>query len=457
MRELLNKARARAIRHLVLDKGALALTIGMGGFVLLLLAGTQVLDWYWPVLLAAVSLGIGVYQIRNRIPTRYELAQRIDHRMVLADSLSTAVYFSEHPKPGFEAICAAQFRAAEGLAGTVNLEQALPLKQSRYVVPAAVLLAAAVSLFGVRYFMMGSLDLSSSLMGMAVDTFFSSPPEEIAAKSARPDLRPRGFDPTQPDAPASEEPQQLPPDAEKGKELTDSKTSQENATGDQGDEQGEEGDSESSQDGPQDSNKQPDKSGSEGEDNGGNDSQSQEQRNMFDKLRDAMNNLLNKANSNGSKQKSGQGDAKQKGEKSEKGEQSDENQSGDEQQADANQQGEQSNDSQGKQSQAAGQKQPNQDPSAAGQQEGKKTIEEALAEEAMGKVSEILIERSAAVSGEMTIEVGQTKQQLRTAMTQQKAGHTDPGGEIHRDQVPLADQTFVERYFQEIRKAPAKK
>jgi hypothetical protein len=56
----------------------------------------------------------------------------------------------------------------------------------------------------------------------------------------------------------------------------------------------------------------------------------------------------------------------------------------------------------------------------------------------------------------MLVEVGTTDQQLKTAMTQQKAGHTDAGGEIHRDQVPLAYQTFVERYFQEVRKTPAK-
>ena len=70
----------------------------------------------------------------------------------------------------------------------------------------------------------------------------------------------------------------------------------------------------------------------------------------------------------------------------------------------------------------------------------------------MGKVSELLGQRSQSLTGEVMVEVGQTQQQLKTALTQQKAGHTDAGGEIHRDQVPLAYQTFVERYFQEVRK-----
>lgn len=460
MKDLLSKARARVIRHLVLDKGALALTIGMGGFILLLLAGTQVLNWYWPVLLAAVSLGIGIYQLRSRIPTRYQLAQRIDNRMALADSLSTAVYFSEHPKPGFEAICAAQFHAAEGIAGTVSLEQALPLTRSRYLVPSLALLAAAASLFVVRYMMTGTLDLNGSMMEMAVDTFFSSPAEEAVAKATRPDLGPRSFDPSQPDTP-SDDPQQPPPDAEKGKELlTDTQQSQENGTGDKAGEQGEESDNQNSNDNssPQDSNKQQNQSGHEGEDKGEADSQGQDERSMLDKLRDAVNNLMNKTNSNESKQQAGKGDAKQKGQKSDKAGKSDDNQQGEgDQQTDATDQGDQGKDPQGKQSQAPGQKQSDQAASGAGQEDGKKAIEDAKAQEAMGKINEILTERSAAISGEMMIEVGQTKQQLRTEMTQQQAGHTDAGGEIHRDRVPLADQTFVERYFQEIRKTTPKK
>jgi hypothetical protein len=162
VKQLLDQARKRVISHLVLDKGALALTIGMGGVVLLLLAGTQILNWYWPVILAAASLGVGIYQLRKFVPSRYELAQRIDRRMALADSLSTAVYFSENPKPGLESVCAVQAKAADSLASGVSLEQALPLTRSRFVVPAAILFVAASGLFFTRYLMTGSLDLRRS-------------------------------------------------------------------------------------------------------------------------------------------------------------------------------------------------------------------------------------------------------------------------------------------------------
>jgi hypothetical protein len=462
VKQLLAQARKRVISHLLLDKGALAVTIGMGGVVLLLLAGTQILNWYWPVILAVVSLGVGIYQLRRFIPSQYELAQRIDRKMSLADSLSTAVYFSEHPRPGLESVCAIQAKAADSLATGVNLEQALPLARSRYVVPAAILFVAASGLFFTRYLMTGSLDLRSSLIEMVVDNFFTSPAEEAAAKAARPDLRPRAFDPTQPNNPGEEQvPLDTPPEDQKGNDLKSSAPSE--AKGDQGTKAGdsaaenqekEEGDS--SKDGaPQ--NKQSDQQKGGNDEKGQSSPQGQDQRSMMDKLRDAVNNLMNKMNSEPQKgqQKGGekqQGKSKEKGDKSQdKGEKAD-----GEPQSESDQNGDQSDPKDAKQSNAPGQK-PQQDAkSGAGQDEGKKDIESAKALEAMGAISELLGERSAAISGDMLVEVGNTKQQLKTAMTQQKQGHTDAGGEIHRDQVPLAYQTFVDRYFQEVRKTPAK-
>ena len=70
----------------------------------------------------------------------------------------------------------------------------------------------------------------------------------------------------------------------------------------------------------------------------------------------------------------------------------------------------------------------------------------------MGKLSELIGQRANEVTGQVMIEVGNTKQSLRTAFTQQQAGHAEAGGEIHRDEVPLMYQQFVERYFEEVRK-----
>jgi hypothetical protein len=427
----------------------------MGGVVLLLLAGTQILDWYWPVLLAAVSLGVGIYQLRKNVPSTYQIAQRIDQRMELSDALSTAAYFAEHPKPGYEAVCAMQMQQAEVLASGVNLQQALPLERSRYLIPAAVLLALGSSLFVARYALTGSLDLRQSLIEAVVDTFFSSPEEKLAAQQKRVDQRAKMADPSQG---SPEEQPQLPPDAEKGSELKQDQKSQANVgdqSQDSNDQQGEdEGDS--SKNGAPKDQKGTKENEREGEDKGDSAPQSEDNRSMLDKLRDAVNNLMNKMNQNEGQQSSGKGKEKQKG-KQDKGNK-DKGQKGDDKgdsetgEAQSSQEGDQNDKQNAKKTDAPGQKPSEGAQSGAGDNEGKKDIENAKALEAMGKVSELLGQRSAAISGDMMVEVGQTQQQLKTALTQQKAGHTDAGGEIHRDQVPLAYQTFVERYFQEVRK-----
>jgi hypothetical protein len=52
------------------------------------------------------------------------------------------------------------------------------------------------------------------------------------------------------------------------------------------------------------------------------------------------------------------------------------------------------------------------------------------------------------------VEVGSSKQQLKTPWAQRQASHVEAGSEIHRDEVPLMYQQFVQQYFEEIRKSP---
>ena len=76
----------------------------------------------------------------------------------------------------------------------------------------------------------------------------------------------------------------------------------------------------------------------------------------------------------------------------------------------------------------------------------------------MGKISEILGKRSANLTGEATVEVQSTSQQIRTQYAQRSSQHTQGGAEISRDEVPVALQSYVEQYFEQIRKQqPPKK
>jgi hypothetical protein len=100
--------------------------------------------------------------------------------------------------------------------------------------------------------------------------------------------------------------------------------------------------------------------------------------------------------------------------------------------------------------------------SGIGSQDGDKAIKNAEQLAAMGKISEILGKRSANLTGEATVEVQNTSQQLRTPYAKEAAQHTQAGAEIRRDEVPVALQPMVQQYFETIRKqappaTPAKK
>jgi len=97
--------------------------------------------------------------------------------------------------------------------------------------------------------------------------------------------------------------------------------------------------------------------------------------------------------------------------------------------------------------------------SGVGKADGDKSIKDAQQLQAMGKISEILGKRAKDIAGEVMVEVNGGKQQLRTQYTNSTAKHTESGGEIHRDEVPLHHQHYVQQYFEEVRKqaAPAKK
>jgi hypothetical protein len=56
------------------------------------------------------------------------------------------------------------------------------------------------------------------------------------------------------------------------------------------------------------------------------------------------------------------------------------------------------------------------------------------------------------------VEVKSTSQTLRTPYAQRGAQHSQNGAEINRDEVPVALQSYVEHYFEQLRKqTPAKK
>src|SRR5262249_28244633 len=134
-------------------------------FILLLLVGTQILNWQWTVSIPLAALAIGLYRVRARLPKPYAVAQIIDRRLSLADSLSTALFFSQPDAPahGSAEVRRLQFERAEALAANVDVRHAIPYTMPRSAYAMAALALVASSLFALRYGLTRRLDLRPPL------------------------------------------------------------------------------------------------------------------------------------------------------------------------------------------------------------------------------------------------------------------------------------------------------
>jgi len=482
LEHFLRRARRRHLLQAVLEQAALAACAAVATLLLLLILGTQILNWYWPVLLFVAALVVGGVRLRRRIPGMYGLAQAIDTRLAFRDSLSTAYHFRGAGDSGAVAL---QRREAERLAADADLAFAVPARAPRSLYLLAGLFAAAATLFAMRYLVTRSLDLRAPIAQLHLDSF--DEPKAVAnnRKSAVQErleeqlkqlgmgLDPVDEHPGLQDPPIAPEGVVATPD---GKAPIDSaqKAEGNGTNGDMGP-SGPEGDEKSQAAGNQPGGKDGapmdlpglnlnGKKGNEPSANR-NGAQNGQQSSMLDKMRDAMANLMAKLNlkppapqgqqgsnngqSNGNQMGAGQkgaSQAKTKGEGREQGSPNGESDS---------ESGEQAQAGAGKGNERGGDKPGGQDSKTGmGKQDGNKDLVDAEQLAAMGKISEIIGKRSAQLTGEMTVEVPSGKQQLKTAYTRKHAAHGDTGGEISREEIPLQLQPYVQRYFEEIHKLP---
>ena len=489
--ELIGQARRRTLSGLLFEQLSFALALAFGAGILLVLLGTQIFNWYWPVLLFAVALGYGYTRFRQQVPSNYALARRLDERLALPDTLSTAFHFTEASAPCEEA---RQWlgRTAEAAARGVDAAATLPFEIKRVTYVAALILAGFVGLIGVRYGLQQRLDLASPMVPGLVDLFGSGNTQLAELRKNPFSQAPMPNNPLNPESPnnAGEDPKEqaeaqgeAPKDVlktigvpdvdnqgaepfkgEKGKE-EEGEGPGEGEKGQPGDQKeggaSKDGGSSESKDGSQKNESAPNAKNQNGEKNS-----------MLDKMRDAFSNLMNKMKpepkggeqqaKNGKKDAS-EGEGKQgdkQGQKGEKGQQGKQN----DQQAQADQASDQQGEGEGKQQTAQGKggsdsnsAQPNNDPkSGTGAQDGQKDVKLAAQMEAMGKLSEIIGKRAEKQSGEVMVEVNSSKsQQLRTAYSSKTGTYTNSGGEIHRDEVPLLYQDYVQHYFEQVRRPAA--
>jgi hypothetical protein len=474
----------RRLLVIAVERTAIAAAIVLAALVLLLLVGTQVLDWPWLLFLAVVGLGIAGYQVRQRLLGHYRVAQLLDGRLQLADSLSTAWYLRTRPGQLTSPVAEYQLQGAETAAETVNVAEAFPFTGRRLWSIAGALALVAASLFGVRYFVTKSLSLQPSLIPFQLSDVFErndkdSEETERQREQAKGDDSPRSQKSTpkaegqkdakdpqraeQPPMPQGNTPGAAGQDPNNPAQMRDTKQSPDDQA-----KQHAEGASATAQE------KSGDKQGEDGEKQSGSEKQSNEEsannpksaNGLIDKMKDALSSLAAKMrpNSQGKQQSNEQKSGEEKsGGDQKSGSQDQSNapenasasqQASEEQQASAGQQGktqEMGKAGQGKSNSQEQDKSKSDSKSGVGSQDGDKSTKDADQLKAMGKLAEIIGKRSASATGDVMVENPSGKQRLQTEYSQRLGQHSDLGGEINRDEVPLMYQRYVREYMAKVR------
>lgn len=477
--ELIRRARRRRLSNLLLAQVVEAACLAEGGFILLLVAGSQALDWRWLGLLLGTGAAFSATRLRRRIPAPYSVAQEIDRRLELHDTVSTAFFFGETGgRKVSEDVVRAQRAQAEALAARIGPAEAAPYAAPRSLYAMAALGLFATGLFGVRYGIRHSLDLRPPLVSLVFDAFRPPSAEQARRKKDPKDnrfddlLKQMGLSLDSEGEKVAADQQAAVTGTVSGDKLPKGVTplsipSKEQADRSTG--QSEDGDSDDSS-GSSTPLSPPNRSGADQKSAANRQSsETPENNSLLDKFRDAMNNLLSRlktqpkgddarqtasaqqGRAEAGQQKKGagprgdlsegkqrgegagkeEGQGKEEGEGAPKGDRGPGKRSGGDTEQQAAKEGK----------------------SGIGKEDGAKELRAAEQLAAMGKISEILGKRSQELTGEMMVEVNAGKQQaLRTEYSRQEASHAEAGGEIHRDEIPLALQNYVRQYFEQVHK-----
>jgi len=453
LQELLAAARQRAFHHVFVRELLLALAVGFGVAALILLAGSGNIAWIWVPIAAAATLLVRLILENRKRPSEYAIAQEVDDRLKLADTLSTAAYFAAPQKnPSVDpAVRDLQRARAEEAARSVDLKQALPMRRPVTLVPAAIMALMVSGVFLVRFTATGSFDTRTSLVEGPLKALLQ-PTEKQAHAEKKPGegVEPGNGEDTNKDFDKNRdyagEPEAQQEETAENPETPDAQ---------KGDQQKSDGKGETVSKESQDQQQQNSQNMQDSEQQTSQDGQQQES--LMDKLKDAMSDLMNKVKPSSNKQngKNGKKGDKQPGEKQDQSADNDDKNPGDNADSENHNRGNEM-DSSGVS--AEGQKDDNEH-SGVGSEEGDKSARQAEALKAMGKISELFGKRAENVQGAVMIEVGSTRQQLKTPLSQRNAAHVEAGSEIHRDEVPLEYQQFVQQYFDQVRRnspAPSK-
>ncbi len=486
VRQVIEKAFRRRSLVLVVEHSAVALAAVLGGLILLLLLGTQIFDGRWLLLLALAGGLVMFLRVRGRLLSRYRVAQLVDRRLQLHDSLSTAWFLLQRPATG--GLAQAQIARAEQTAENVKPAVVFPFVWRRAWSIAGALFAVAFGLFALRYLVTSSLSLKQALVPLS----FPLPAdlleriESLAGrnsvdhanqlKAALPGSRREisdGSNPSDRDANRAESA------GKSGAGNNEQRSSNSQDHPREGARPSQSADRAGSPDQAQSPAAEKQKSDQASNGRPSSDNQSapkdpsqehgpQNTSSLMDRMKDALSGLMAKMRQNegelknnerSPQQKSGDQTAESRsrsGQTQQNSRNSQESDGQNRQQSALGQQAAQASEklpaTQSHASDASANRKGADSQSGIGRQDGEKSLKEAEQLRAMGKLDEIIGKRSASLTGDMTVETRSGHQALQTQYSGRIANHADLGGEIDRDEVPVALQQYVREYMEQVRK-----
>lgn len=461
---LISRARRRLICNAIAAEGARALTVTVALLILLLLLGTDILGWRWLVAMPAATLAAGAYLASRRIPGPYLTARIVDTRLRLADTLSTALFYS-NPDAGRrpdDGMRRGQHERALRASQSVRAADAVPFRAPRMLYAAAPLAVVAGSLFVLRYSWRDHLDLRQPMPAIAECLLRLSKVQLLEARERK--------DPRALPSPAEHDGGEDSAESKgEGNRSADALPHDLQAKAEERDDRGAAPTPANAAAGAQDSNhpqgsadrreeQQQDAEGQEAQ-------QSDSSSSLISKLGDAVRSMLSKLHSESKGRSGGEiREARLGRDPGRQGSRAGQGQDGrptgkpaDGQPGSA--QGNQRQGQQGSSAMGSGQNDGAGDPegkSSAGSEEGDKEAKKAEELAAIGKISVILGKRSENVTGSAAIQTVSGEQRLVTPYADARAAHRYGGADIDRDEVPVALEDYVERYFAAVRRGTPK-
>jgi hypothetical protein len=458
--QLISRARRRLLCNAIAAEAARAAAVTAALLTLLLLLGTDILGWHWLIAVPAATLAAGLSLAIRRVPGFYLTAQIVDVRLRLADTLSTALFYSDpeaarRPDTGMRQ---GQHERALHACQSIRAADAVPFRAPRMLYAAAPLALVAGSLFILRYTWRDHLDLRQPMPAIAECLLRLSKVQlsDLLERKEPPAKRPQAEHNSASDTAESAgtgdpsahaPPNDLSAEAEEREDRGAHSSAANEAPGT-----------------PPDSNRaqgSADRREGQQQSGGGQEArQSDSSSSLISKLSDALRTMWSQLNPE-SKGRSG-GEMREASlgrDPSGQGGRLDQRQNGrSAREPSAGQPGSaQGSRGQGQQKSStmgsgdddgAGKKQ---GASSAGSEEGDKEAKKADELAAMGRISVILGKRSENLTGNAAVQTVSGEQTLTTPYADARATHIHGGAEIDRDEVPVALQDYVQRYFAAVR------